>query len=78
LKESIKHLLYIKKLFNSLIIPSIADSASISTTHLPQRIFEDNVAINRLGINPGSQSMIKYLETDTLWTYDAIIRRSLN
>lgn len=75
MKESIKFLLYIKKIFNSLLIPSIADSASISTTHLPQRIFEDNAAINRLGINPSSQSMIKYLETDILWIYDAIIRK---
>ena len=75
LRESIKHLLYLKKIFNSLLIPSAADSASISITHLPQRIFEDNAATIRFGINPSSQSTMRYLETDILWIHDAIIRK---
>ena len=75
LRESIKHLLYLKKIFKSLLIPSTADSASISITHLPQRIFEDNAATIRFGINPSSQSTMRYLETDILWIHDAIIRK---
>jgi hypothetical protein len=75
LRECIKHLLYLKKVFIALINPTVADSASIAISHLPQRIFEDNAAAIRFGINPSSQSTMRYLETDILWIHDAIIRK---
>jgi hypothetical protein len=66
LREAIKHVLYLKKVFKSLLLEDIADKASIAMSNLPTAIFEDNLAALRYSLNPSSQSTIKYLEVDIL------------
>jgi len=75
LREAIKHVLYLKKVFKSLLLEDIADKASIAMSNLPTAIFEDNLAALRYSLNPSSQSTMKYLEVDILWIHDAIKRK---
>ena len=77
LREAIKHVLYLKKVFKSLLLEDIADKASIAMSNLPTAIFEDNLAALRYSLNPSSQSTMKYLEVDILWIHDAIKRKEL-
>jgi len=63
-----------KKVFTSLLLKDVADSATIAMSMLPVSVFEDNLAAIRFSINPSSQSTIKYLEVDILWIHDAIER----
>jgi hypothetical protein len=74
LRECIKHIMYMKKLFISLGEIALTDGATIAMSHLPLKIFEDNAAAIRYGINPSSQSTMKYFEIDILWINDAINR----
>ena len=45
--------------------------------NLPIKVFEDNAAAIRYGINPSSQSTMKYFELDMLWINDSIRRGEL-
>jgi hypothetical protein len=74
LREAIKHVLYMKKVFTSLMLPSVAANATIAMSILPTAVFEDNLATIRYSLNPTSQSTMKYLEVDILWIHDAIAR----
>jgi hypothetical protein len=74
LREAIKHILYMKKVFTSLMLKDVSDSATIAMSMLPVSVFEDNLAAIRFSINPSSQSTMKYLEVDILWIHDAIER----
>jgi hypothetical protein len=75
LREAIKHVLYLKKVFTSFAHIDTASSASIAMTALPQIIFEDNAAAIRYAFNPASESTMKYLEVDILWIHEAIERK---
>jgi hypothetical protein len=72
LREAIKHLLYLRKVFTAFRLPAISDSVPLSLTSIPQIIFEDSAAAIRYAFNPASQSTMKYLETDLLWINDAV------
>ena len=74
LREAIKHVLYMKKVFISLLKVDTANSATIAMSSLPTAVFEDNLATIRYSMNPTSQSTMKYLEVDILWIHDAIAR----
>jgi hypothetical protein len=74
LRECIKHLLYMKNVFRSLLTSNAINNPIISMANLPIRVFEDNAAAIRYGINPSSQSTMKYFELDLLWINDAIRR----
>ena len=74
LRECIKHILYMKNVFSSLNYSSATDNSSIAMANLPIRVFEDNSAAIRYGINPSSQSTMKYFELDILWINDSIQR----
>jgi hypothetical protein len=74
LRECIKHLLYMKNVFRSLLTSNAVDNPIIAMANLPIRVFEDNAAAIRFGINPSSQSTMKYFELDILWINDAIQR----
>jgi hypothetical protein len=76
LRECIKHLLYMN-VFRSLLTSNAIDSPTIAMANLPIRVFEDNAAAIRYGINPSSQSTMKYFELDMLWINDAIQRGEL-
>jgi hypothetical protein len=69
IREAIKHVLYLKKIFNSLALSDTADNASI---------FEDNAAAIRYAYNPSPQSTMKYLETDIYWIHDSIQRKEIS
>ena len=75
LREAIKHVLYLKKVFRSLLLDNIADKATIAMSTLPTAVYEDNMATIRFSLNPASQSTMKYLEVDILWIHDAIERK---
>jgi hypothetical protein len=74
MREAIKHVLYMKKVFKSFLLDSVADSATIAMSILPTAVFEDNIAAIRFSVNPASQSTMKYLEVDILWIHEAIER----
>ena len=74
LREAIKHLLYMKKVFRSLLLENVADSATLAISVLPTAVYEDNIAAIRFSLNPASQSTMKYLEVDILWIHEAIER----
>jgi hypothetical protein len=74
LREAIKHILYMKKVFRSLLLENAADSATLAISVLPTAVFEDNIAAIRFSLNPASQSTMKYLEVDILWIHEAIER----
>jgi len=74
LREAIKHLLYLRKVFTAFRLPAISDSVPLSLTSIPQIIYEDSAAAIRYAFNPESQSTMKYLETDLLWINDAVKR----
>jgi hypothetical protein len=74
LREAIKHVLYMKKVFRSFMLDNIADSPTVAMSILPTAVFEDNLAAIRYSLNPSSQSTMKYLEVDILWIHDAIER----
>jgi hypothetical protein len=75
LREAIKHICYLRKVFTSLHLPTITDSAALALVSIPQIIYEDNAAAIRFAFNPASQSTMKYLETDILWIHEAIERK---
>ena len=77
IREAINHVLYLKKIFKSLVLSDTADNASIALTTIPQIIFEDNAAAIRYAYNPSSQSTMKYLETDIYWIHDSIQRKEI-
>jgi hypothetical protein len=77
LRECIKHLLYMKNVFKSLLTSNAIDNTTIAMANLPIRVFEDNAAAIRYGINPSSQSTMKYFELDMLWINDSIRRGEL-
>jgi hypothetical protein len=77
LRECIKHLLYMKNVFRSVITSNAIVNPTISMANLPIRVFEDNAAAIRFGINPASQSTMKYFELDMLWINDTIRRGEL-
>jgi hypothetical protein len=77
LREAIKHILYLRKVFSSLYLPAISNAATLSLTSIPQVIYEDNAAAIRYAFNPASQSTMKYLEIDILWINDAIIHNEI-
>jgi hypothetical protein len=77
LREAIKHILYLRKVFNSLYLPTISNAATLSLTSIPQVIYEENAAAIRYAFNPASQSTMKYLEIDILWINDAIIHNEI-
>ena len=56
LRECIKHLLYMKNVFKSLLTSNAIYNTTIAMANLPIRVFEDNAAAIRYGINPSSQS----------------------
>ena len=74
LRECTKHILYMKNVFASLQTSSAVSHPTISMANLPIRVFEDNSAAIRYGINPSSQSTMKYFELDILWINDSILR----
>ena len=75
LREAIKHILYLKKVFIELALTDISDKVTLAMSSLPQAIYEDNLATVRYLVNPSSQSIMKYLEVDLLWIHDAILRK---
>ena len=75
LREAIKHVIYLKKVFLELVNTEIAHSASIAMTQFPQKIFEDNQSTIRFSENPASQSTMKYLEIDLYWIHDSVVRK---
>ena len=75
LREAIKHVTYLKKVFLELVNTEIANSASIATTQFSQKIFEDNESTIRFSENPASQSTMKYLEVDLNWIHDSVVRK---
>ena len=75
LREAIKHCLYLKKVFQALSLPGVANEATIAMSELPQRIYEDNAAAIRYSLNASSNSAMKYLETDLYWIHDSIKRK---
>ena len=77
LRECTKHTLYMKKLFKSMGHSSALEGTMIAMSELPVKIYEDNAAAIRYGINPSSQSTVKYFEIDLLWTNDATSRKEL-
>jgi hypothetical protein len=74
LREAIKHILYMRKVFDSLKLSDTIDTAHLALTSIPQIIYEDNAAAIRYAFNPSSQSTMKYLETDILWIHEALER----
>jgi len=66
-----------KNVFRSLFISNAVDNPTIAMANLPIRAFEDNAAAIRFGINPSSQSTMKYFELDLLWINDSIRRGEL-
>ena len=74
LRECIKHLLYLKKVFKTFLRDDVADNASIAMSSLPLSIFEDNAATIRYQLNFSSQSTMKYLEVDIYWINDSYTR----
>jgi len=74
LRECIKHILYMKNVFSSFNYTTATTNSSIAMANLPIRVFEDNSAAIRYGINPSSQSTMKYFELDILWINDSIQR----
>jgi len=74
LRECIKHILYMKNVFSSLNYSTATNNSSTAMANLPIRALEDNSAAIRYGINPSSQSTMKYFELDILWISDSIQR----
>ena len=72
LREAVKHLLYLKKVFHSIMLPEQSNSAHIAMATMPIQLLEDNGAAVRYAYNPASQSSMKYLETDIYWINDYI------
>ena len=71
LKEVLKHLLYLKKMFCQLGL-SDAYTNIVKSCMLPIILKEDNKAAIRYVINPSSHSSMKHLEMDIYWIHDAI------
>jgi hypothetical protein len=66
-----------KNVFRALLTSNAILNPTISMANLPIRVFEDNAAAIRYGINPASQSTMKYFELDMLWINDSIRRGEL-
>jgi hypothetical protein len=77
LKEAIKHILYLKKLFREFAEPTIADSATLNLSIIPQIIYEDNQSTIRWSLNPSGHSTMKHLEVDIYWIHEAITNKEL-
>ena len=63
-----------KNVLSSLSYTAATTSSSIAMASLPILVLEDNSAAIRYGINPSSQSTMKYFELDILWINDSIQR----
>ena len=72
LKEPVKHLLYLKKVFESLILPEVAERSKIYLSRLPLCINEDNRAAIRYMINPSGESSMKHIESVIFWLHDHV------
>ena len=72
MKEAVKHNLYLKKVFASLLQPEIAERSKIYITRLPMLIREDNRAAIRYVINPSGESSMKHIESDICWLHDHV------
>ena len=72
LKEPVKHLLYLKKVFESLILPEVAERSKIYLSRLPICINEDNRAAIRYMINPSGESSMKHIESVIFWLHDHV------
>ena len=73
MKHSIKELLYLKKVFNSLSLSKYVHETLIGfDTKFPVKIYEDNRACIQMTARPMSHSSVKYLEADMAWIHDHI------
>jgi hypothetical protein len=74
LREALKHLLYLKKIFKSFLKENLCDDIYLAMSELPIKIMEDNSAAINYQINPSSKSSMKYLEVDIYWIHDSYMR----
>jgi len=74
LKEALKHLLYLKKIFKSFLKENLCDDTYLAMSELPIIIMEDNSAAINYQIKPSSKSSMKYLEIDIYWIHDSFMR----
>jgi hypothetical protein len=74
LKEALKHLLYLKKIFKSFLKENLCDDTYLAMSELPIIIKEDNSAAINYQIKPSSKSSMKYLEIDIYWIHDSFMR----
>ena len=74
LREALKHLLYLKKIFKSFLKENLCDDTYLAMSELPIKIMEDNSATINYQINPSSKSSMKYLEVDIYWIHDSYMR----
>ena len=73
MKHSIKELLYLKKVFNSLSLSKYVREMLIGfCSKFPVIIYEDNRACIQMTARPMSHSSVKYLEADMAWIHDHI------
>ena len=61
LREALKHLLYLKKIFKSFLKENLCNDTHLAMSELPIIIMEDNSAAINYQINPSSKSSMKYL-----------------
>ena len=74
LKEALKHLLYLKKIFKSFLKENLYDDTYLAMSELPIIIMEDNSAAINYQIKPSSKSSMKYLKIDIYWIHDSFMR----
>ena len=74
LREALKHLLYLKKIFKSFLKENLCNDTHLAMSELPIIIMEDNSAAINYQINLSSKSSMKYLEVDIYWIHDSYMR----
>ena len=74
LREALKHLLYLKKIFKSFLKENLCNDTYLTMSELSIKIMEDNSAAINYQINPSSKSSMKYLEVDIYWIHDSYMR----
>ena len=73
MKHSIKELMYLKKVFDSLSLSQYVKEMLVGfDTKFPVTIWEDNRACIQMTARPMSHSSVKYLEADMAWIHDHI------
>ena len=73
MKHSIKELLYLKKVFDSMSLSKYVKEMLIGfDAKFPVTIYEDNRACIQMTARPMSHSSVKYLEADMAWIHDHI------